>query len=274
MELRYMGTGAAEGIPATFCSCPVCREAAGRGGREIRTRSQALLDGKILFDFPPDAYAHYLAYRFDLPAIEHILVTHSHMDHFFPKEFELRSEGFVPTALPLLHIYGNDKVEQALLAALPQGDQGRHKLHFHRLNPFERIDAGGYAVTPLLAKHDPEERCLFYLVERGDTALLYAHDTGFFPAETWDYLGSAKPRLGLVSLDCTSAAFKDGNYHMGLPDVVLVREKLLKMGLAGDATVFMLNHFSHNGGLNHRELCEKAQGLGFGVAWDGLAAGF
>jgi phosphoribosyl 1,2-cyclic phosphate phosphodiesterase len=196
------------------------------------------------------------------------------MDHFFPKEFELRSEGFVPTALPLLHIYGNDKVEQALLAALPQGDQGRHKLRFHRLSPFERIDAGGYAVTPLLARHDPEERCLFYLVEQGDTALLYAHDTGFFPAETWDYLGSAKPRLGLVSLDCTSAAFKDGNYHMGLPDVVPVREKLLKMGLAGSATVFMLNHFSHNGGLNHRELCEKAQGLGFGVAWDGLAAGF
>ncbi|MDR3148103.1 MAG: hypothetical protein LBU00_07005, partial [Treponema sp.] len=195
MELLYMGTGAAEGIPATFCACPVCREAAKRGGREIRTRSQALLDGKILFDFPPDAYAHYLSHRFDLPAIEHLVVTHSHMDHFFPQEFELRSSGFVHDPPPLLHIYGNEKVGAALLAVLPQGDQERHRLVFHPLESFERIDVGGYAVTPLPAKHDPSERCLFYLVEGGDRALLYAHDTGFFPAETWDHLGSAKPRL-------------------------------------------------------------------------------
>jgi phosphoribosyl 1,2-cyclic phosphate phosphodiesterase len=274
MELRYMGTGAAEGIPATFCGCPVCREAAKRGGREIRTRSQALVDGKLLFDFPPDTYAHYLNYRFDLPGIEHVLVTHSHMDHFFPQEFELRSDGFVRDPPPLLHVYGNEKVERALLAALPRGDQERHRLVFHLLGSFERIDAGGYAVTALTAKHDPSERCLFYLVERGPAALLYAHDTGIFPAETWDYLRSAKPRLGLVSLDCTTVAFKDGNNHMGLPDVVLVREKLLEMGLAGEDTGFVLNHFSHNGGMNHRELCEKALKLGFEVAWDGMSAVF
>ncbi|MDR3148101.1 MAG: hypothetical protein LBU00_06995 [Treponema sp.] len=273
MELRYMGTGAAEGIPAAFCACPVCREAAKRGGREIRTRSQSLLDGKILLDFPPDTYAHYLSCRFDLPSIEHLLVTHSHMDHFFPQEFELRSGDFIYEPPPLLHVYGNEKVGEALLAALP-GAAERYCLVFHPLKPFEKINAGAYAVTPLLAKHDPLERCLFYLVERGDRALLYAHDTGIFPAETWDYLGSAKPRLGLVSLDCTTAAFKEGSNHMGLPDVVLVREKLLEMGLAGEDTVFVLNHFSHNGGLNHQELCEKAGGLGFTVAWDGLSVAF
>jgi phosphoribosyl 1,2-cyclic phosphate phosphodiesterase len=196
------------------------------------------------------------------------------MDHFFPQEFELRGAGFVHEPPPLLHVYGNEKVERALLAALPQGDQARCRLVFHPLKSFEKIDAGGYAVTPLLAKHDPSERCLFYLVERGDTALLYAHDTGIFPDATWDHLRAAKPRLGLVSLDCTTAAFQDGNNHMGLPDVVLVREKLLEMGLAGEATVFVLNHFSHNGGMNHRELREKAGDLGFTVAWDGLRTVF
>ena len=275
MELRYMGTGAAEGIPATFCACPVCKEAARRGGREIRTRSQALLDGKLLFDFPPDTYAHYLTYRFDLPAIEQVLITHSNMDHFFPQEFELRGGDFVHDPPPLLQIYGNDKVEQVLMAALPRGGEASaYRFVFHLLKPFERIDAGGYLVTPLPDKHDPSEACLFYLVERGDTALLYAHDTGIFPAETWDFLRSAKVRLGLASLDCTTAAFKEGNNHMGLPDVVLVREKLLEMGLAGGNTAFVLNHFSHNGGLLHRELCEKVRGLGFTVAWDGLSMVF
>ncbi|MDR1636961.1 MAG: hypothetical protein LBR93_06455, partial [Treponema sp.] len=107
--------------------------------------------------------------------------------------------------------------------------------------------------------------------ERGDGALLYAHDTGFFPDETWDYLRSVRPRLALVSLDCTTAAFKEGSNHMGLPDLVLVRDRLREIGAAGEATAFILNHFSHNGGLNHRELCEKAGELGFTAAWDGLS---
>ncbi|MDR0670281.1 MAG: hypothetical protein LBF95_09390 [Treponema sp.] len=274
MELRYLGTGAAEGIPATFCACPVCTEAARRGGREIRTRSQALLDGKILIDFPPDAYAHYLTHRFDLPAVEHILVTHSHTDHFYPQEFELRSAGYVHEAPPLLRVYGNDKVGRVLFDALPEKEHEACRLVFRLIRPFERFEAGGYLVTPLTARHDPSEGCLFYLVERGDTALLYAHDTGFFPPETWEFLRSARPRLGLVSLDCTTAAFKEGTNHMGLPDVVLVREKLLEMGLAGEHTAFVLNHFSHNGGLLHQELCGKARDLGFAVAWDGLSVAF
>jgi phosphoribosyl 1,2-cyclic phosphate phosphodiesterase len=274
MELRYLGTGAAEGIPATFCRCPVCREAARRGGREIRTRSQALLDGRILFDFPPDTYAHYLSHGFDLPLVEHVFVTHSHMDHFFPQEFELRGKGFVPDSPPLLRLYGNEAVERALLAVLPREAHEHNHLAFQPLASFERVQAGPYAFTPLLAKHAPSERCLLYLAERGDQALLYAHDTGIFPAETWDYLDSTKIRLGLVSLDCTCAAFKDGNNHMGLEDVVLVREKLLNLGLAGGDTVFVLNHFSHNGGMNHRELCERARELDFTVAWDGLSVVF
>jgi phosphoribosyl 1,2-cyclic phosphate phosphodiesterase len=161
-------------------------------------------------------------------------------------------------------------VQHRRAAARPRGGWESCRLVFHRLKPFERIDVGGCLVTPLLARHDPSELCLFYLVERGDTALLYAHDTGIFPVETWDFLRSAKPRLGLASLDCTTAAFKEGNNHMGLPDVVLVREKLLEMGLAGGNTAFVLNHFSHNGGFLHQELCEKVQDLGFTVAWDGL----
>jgi phosphoribosyl 1,2-cyclic phosphate phosphodiesterase len=58
---------------------------------------------------------------------------------------------------------------------------------------------------------------------------------------------------------------------MGLPDLVLVRDRLREIGAAGEATAFILNHFSHNGGLNHRELCEKAGELGFTAAWDGLS---
>lgn len=48
MKLQYLGTAAAEGIPAAFCTCPVCKHARQEKGREIRSRSQMLLDGELL----------------------------------------------------------------------------------------------------------------------------------------------------------------------------------------------------------------------------------
>ena len=49
MKVQYLGTGAAEGVPALFCNCAYCRPlreriARGEGGREVRTRAQILLE--------------------------------------------------------------------------------------------------------------------------------------------------------------------------------------------------------------------------------------
>ena len=52
MKILYMGTAAAEGWPALFCSCPICTHARKMGGHNLRTRTQALLDGSLLIDFP------------------------------------------------------------------------------------------------------------------------------------------------------------------------------------------------------------------------------
>ena len=62
MNLQYFGTAAAEAVPAPFCECPVCQAARQKGGRNVRTRSQALVEGRLLLDFPPDTYLHVLNY--------------------------------------------------------------------------------------------------------------------------------------------------------------------------------------------------------------------
>ena len=38
MKIKYLGTAAAEAIPALFCTCDVCRKARKVGGRELRLR--------------------------------------------------------------------------------------------------------------------------------------------------------------------------------------------------------------------------------------------
>jgi len=272
MRLLYMGTAAAEGIPALFCTCPVCAAARGATDRKQRTRSQALIDGKILLDLPPDTYQHYLRFKFDLPAVTRLFITHSHTDHFCPTELEWRRRPYLlqdPPPAPL-HVYGNHAVETGVKAIMKDADPKAAKLvTFHYAEPFTPIKADGYRVIPFLASHSKNEECLFYAVERDGRALLYAHDTGVFPEETWKRIKSSRLRFNLVSLDCTTMGNSCEDYHMGLPQNQEVRQRLLDMGAADERTVFALNHFSHGGGWTFDELFRHAEDLGFLISWDG-----
>ena len=47
-----------------------------------------------------------------------------------------------------------------------------------------------------------------------------------------------------------------------------------KEGLADENTVFVLNHFSHNGGQTYDEMRAAAEANGFVVSYDGLEMEF
>lgn len=70
MKLQYLGTAAAEGIPAIFCECENCKRSRVLGGKNIRTRSQALVDDTLLIDFNADTYMHFLTYNVPLEKIK------------------------------------------------------------------------------------------------------------------------------------------------------------------------------------------------------------
>lgn len=82
MKIRFLGTGAAEGVPAMFCGCENCINIRKLGEAEYRTRSQVLIDEILSIDFPPEAYSHSLKTGILLSKLKYLLVTHSHMDHF------------------------------------------------------------------------------------------------------------------------------------------------------------------------------------------------
>ena len=90
MKLQFLGTGAAEGAPAIFCKCDTCQELRRRGEKEYHTRAQFLIDDVVGIEFPPDAYYHALRFDVDLTKMKYLLVTHSHMDHFYAHDFILR----------------------------------------------------------------------------------------------------------------------------------------------------------------------------------------
>jgi len=111
MQIKYLGTGAAEGIPGLFCHCENCRRARELGGRNLRSRSQALIDGKILIDWPADAYMHMCDNAIDYALISTLLITHTHGDHFYPADLTMRRPGFahIDDCKPL-DIYGSEDI--------------------------------------------------------------------------------------------------------------------------------------------------------------------
>lgn len=263
MYITYQGTAAAEGVPAIFCNCDHCRYARAAGGKEIRMRSGAMVDGKLKLDFGPDAYAQALRFGQNYAEVEHVLITHTHSDHLTPHDLACIHPPYSHRDKPL-KVYGNSRVGEKLAPFLKEG-----VLEFIQVKPFETYQLGGYQVTPLHAVHAPlsGEEVLFYLIEKDGRRLLYAHDTDVFTDEDMAFLKGK--RMDLISMDCTNGVLEmDYIGHMSITDNLKLREALIANGTADEKTVFVANHFSHNGLVSYEEMEKRLPG--FRVSYDGL----
>ncbi|QNK39082.1 MBL fold metallo-hydrolase [Caproicibacter fermentans] len=268
MKIKFLGTAAAEGWPALFCECENCRRAREKRGKNIRTRSSCLIDEKYMVDFPPDTYWHELNEDFELSRVEHIIVTHSHDDHFYPEDIMMRKEPYahINRDQPL-YVYGSDSVKAKFMRVNVEEDK-KNRIVFKEVEAFHTFCAGEAKVTPLLADHIPDEKCFLYLIDIGGKVLLYGHDTGIFPEKTWEFLKGR--RIDAAILDCTDGPGPCMRYHMGFPACLKVKDRLLKERCIGGGTVLIISHFSHNGGFLHDELKAMSLPHGFITAYDGM----
>ena len=264
MRLTYLGTAAAEGFPAVFCRCAHCTEARRLGGKNIRTRSQALVNDDLLIDLPADTYAHFLGNGIEGDAIRYLLLTHAHQDHLYPDELKMRAGAFAhDMRAPVLSVFCSAEVA-ARIGRAPVNTE------VTVLAPYETQDIGDYRVTALPARH--EEGAMIYLIE-GERTLLYAHDTGYPYPEVRDYLEGRGITLDMISLDCTNIdiPISDEGRHMGFPNIGRLIARLREGGVVGESTAIYVNHFSHNACPLQERLEAMAAPFGYFVAYDGLS---
>ena len=269
MKLTYLGTAAAEGFPAIFCNCKYCAEARRLGGKNIRTRSQALINDDLLIDLPADTYSHFLSNGIEGHKIKYLLVTHSHSDHFYPSELELRHNG-----------YAHNMDSEGFQMFCGKGTNGAFEavkddcwnINVTVLKPFESAYFGNYTVTAFPARHFIGDEALIYLIE-SDKTILYAHDTGYFFGEVFDFLKEKSVKIDLISLDCTCVDMptKDESSHMGISNIERVIERLSSIGAVTTKTTKVINHFSHNANPIHHILEQRVASLGYMVSYDGLS---
>ena len=284
MKIKFFGTAAAEGIPAFFCSCDVCEKSRLAGGRNVRTRSQTIINDDLLIDFSADTYTHIVNGGLDLRPVKSLLITHGHDDHLYPYDLVYRTSP-VYAKFPNkgkdkepLQIYLTKNSGKLLRKVFRQEKvmlRDKKAVNVNYIEKFIPFETNGYYVTPLKADHTKSLDPVIYMISKDGKNILYAHDTGFFPKKTWEYIENTNIKFNFVTLDCTCAIDKKAyGHHMGYKACKDVKDRLIKSGHADEKTIFCINHFSHNCGYTYDELCEVTKDDGFFVSFDGLEIEF
>lgn len=277
MKLQFLGTGAAEGAPAIFCNCVACQELRKRGENEYHTRAQFLIDDTVGIDFPPDAYYHSLRFGVDLTKIEHLLVTHSHMDHFYAHDFILRGYKYCSPLETSLTIYGNAEVKKVFeeCTRREMREEVAKTVRMVEIQPFEPFSFGEYKATALLARHSQTETAFVYLLEKGDKAYLHLTDTGELPKSTLNYLEAwvrtEGKTVNFVTFDCTFLfnPASENARHMGLRENKEMQAELLARGVVNADTKYAITHYSHNNNPLSETLERAEKEYGFLSTHDG-----
>ena len=273
MKIRFLGTAAAEGWPAIFCTCDACNKARILKGKNIRTRFSILIDEEYKIDFPPDSFHHMLTYGLDYTKLKHLFISHPHTDHLAPFEFEFRRIWFCnQRKWNDFNIYGWEKSIDMIKEAVGEIDE--NDPIYHKITAFEKIDTPDFYVYPLPANHMREgnKPFIYLFVRKSDNkTFLSAHDTGYFFDEVWEFLKDFK--LDVVSIDCTHGSKDSINNHLGAKQVVLVKEKLEELNIFNGGT-FVANHFSHNGHWLYEDLENFFKPHNILVAYDGMEIDF
>ena len=273
MKVKFLGTIAAEGGPALFCNCKYCLEAIRRGGKNIRTRSQILVNDDLLVDFPADTYLHKIRDGLDLSKVRYLLITHSHRDHFYPDDLFCRGgDNGYNMAEPIMDVYCNqavkakfDKTAENLQKEISDG------MKWNVVSEFEHIPTERYQIWSLKAQHMKTENALFYLIQQGDKAFLQCNDTGVLFEENYEFLSSLSVKVDLVALDCTMGAQEKSYFgHMNLKECLETVERMRKSNFVKPTTRFILTHFCHNGILLHEEYEEICKPYDVEIAYDGM----
>ena len=275
MKITYLGTGAAEGIPALFCNCDYCKSVKKAGGALVRSRSQVILDGELCIDFPPDCFYHAAAFGIDLSAVRYLLVTHSHMDHFYAHDFILRGYKYAhrPTS-PTLEIYGNAEVKSVFEECTRRElrPEVGETIGVNVLAPFEEATLGAWRINALKAQHSSLEP-LLYLIEKGNKRILHLTDTGRLPEENYSYLAAVcKKPVDLITFDCTFLwdETAPNARHMGLDENMRTLARLKEIGLADEKTKKVITHFSHNSRPTAESLKRAEEEFGMIAVYDGM----
>ena len=268
MDIRLLGTGAADGIPGMFSDDEISRHARQYGGRDLRSRSCALVDGHIQIDLPPDIYMQLAREQIDARDWSALLFTHGHDDHACISEIQYALYPFVPDEYPGFAVYCSTQLADRIWDYYPSWP-----LEVQRMQAFESYRHADVRITPIYANHKEDEDSFNLILERDGRKLLYATDTGIYPDSTFEFL-KGQGLNGLV-IECTEG-FHRSTYHghLDIQDCLQVVERMRREGALASDAVVVTTHHGHEGGATHAQLEAALAPHGLVPGYDGMVLSF
>ncbi|MBR7119884.1 MAG: hypothetical protein IKC77_06785 [Lentisphaeria bacterium] len=269
MKVQFLGTAAAEGIPAIWRECEVCRKAKQLGGKELRRRCSYLIDTDTIVDFGPDSFWQSIEFNIDQTILKRILFTHPHEDHMSPLEFYFRRSPYFSQVSHFINVLASAETLKTFIKFTG------HEFKDLYINPIEFKPGKWHTdedmeVLPIPANHAPGMGPMILAVRRNGKTLLIANDTGLLADSSWEMLKGVTFDTAVIESTCAFGVPDLQNGHLGVNTTVQFRDKLLEMGCITKDTPVYVNHFSHNGKANHDKLVEFFAPRNMTVAYDGL----
>ncbi len=267
MNLQFLGTGAAEGIPPLFSRNERTRRIRREQGPDLRTRSAFRLGERYQIDFGPDTFFQSIRCDCDFYELEHVLVTHMHSDHFHFESVVAKEMARDTNGKPI-HLYTSAPaarwLERSIAASSDYSGIAQHPL-YHKyplatLDYFSEYQIGELTVNTVRGNHramTEDEFPINPLVTLPDgTRLLYAVDTGYYDEESWEYLTGR--RIDLLVMEATFGGRTDrGDYpagHLDAHSFVRQVERMARIGLLTERTPIYATHINPKHEWDHADM--------------------
>lgn len=265
MKVLLMGTGGADGIPALYGDDRVSKYARANGGKDLRTRSAAMVDSALKLDLGPDTLSQVHRFGIDARDWSAVFFTHSDEDHMCLSEIQYGMFPFVEDEKLDYTIYGNEIVCEIIRHRYPEWP-----IDLIELTAYKMVVHEAYQVTPISATHKGDEDCHNFIIERDGRRLLYATDTGFYREEVFDFL--AGKDIHALVVECSDGFLKTPYIgHMDIDQCVSLVGRLRESGaLAKDSQVFTTHHAA-GGNATYDELTQALGPFGIQAGFDGLS---
>lgn len=266
----FLGTGAADIQRPEKDGCTNCTHIREHGGKNQRRYSSLFVAPDIVIDFSSTGLESLKACGISPSAVAHVVITHSHGDHFDPA-----SIAAIATAKGgPISLHGNARVMAAMQKHL-EGLEQKPELALHELKPFEGANIGQWRCMPLAASHAPGEDALIYVMRHRGFAFLYATDTSWLPAATFHALRSEKLDAAIVEATFGEVDNPDLlTAHMNLPFARLVKRHLTSQKILKPGGRFLVTHMSLHWCEPHDMLAPKLEAEGITLPYDGMQLRF
>jgi len=252
MQIRFLGTGAAEGIPAINCQCAHCMRARQEGGKLIRERNAVLFSFpgyELLVDTPPGI--HRLLSKNNVQHLNGIFLTHEHFDH------TSGIEEFLYWDQPL-DLFATEGTYRRVVRE-SWGERLRDVAFHIQLRVGVPVWFDHYFFVPLLVNHSVP--CVgLAIYERGHKVIYTSDGDAFFT----HYARTVMEKADLLIVNTPFFVTPPGEYHIGVKEAIALKQDV-------KAKQLILTHINHYNRPHDELEAYVSQFEGVMVAYDGMS---